>query len=84
MKYLILLCLSFNIQASTFKFKYGDKVKMIRNINDEDEFYKCVEKLYTVIDYDKRTKEYTLSSIDYASGIRCDKNQPESNLIKAE
>jgi len=80
MKFIILLLLNTNLHAKTLKFQYKDHVKLIKNLTEDDIFYKCKTRLYEIIEYTRNPNAYLLNSI--GSDGKCDKNQPENNLIK--
>lgn len=79
MKYLsLILLISFNLYAETFK--YQDIVNVISNLTEDDKFFKCNTHAYVIEDINRKLKAYLVRSIDYASGSKCDKLQPETNL----
>jgi hypothetical protein len=85
MRLLLCLLISANCFAAHFKFKYDDKVKMVKNITQQDEFFKCDTREYKIRGYTNKSNGKTsYKLITDESFSNCDNFQPESNLTKVD
>ena len=84
MKYLILALISTNLYASETKFKYGDRVRIIKSTHPDMVFYDVLNKTGTIINYDSSSICTTRYLVNYTESQIPNMTVCEGNLKKVK